>query len=218
MECTTPDDPILQELNSKRKNTRMLVLIYGLLFHKTWVLILCAERQWSLFSKPSSGEVSNRTQRGGRNFEALWGGERKYPAWPFWSPFGEDETSPLWLEVVELICSAWAWGGNWQAPAAAFPFCLTLDPALWGQSPRGKDGCGEEEECEDVHLRLSAHHSDVISAELHTPGDHDHLGPQTPRCAVFRACPETLQVPQETLQLPHVHFGAGTFPLVRPEI
>lgn len=95
--------------------------------------------------------------------------------------------------------------------------CVVLGQQWW-QKPRGKDGCGKEEECENVHLRLFAHHGDVVRAELHTPGDHGHLGPQADRCAVFRARPKTLQVPQETLQLSYVHFRAGTFPLVRSEI
>lgn len=86
-----------------------------------------------------------------------------------------------------------------------------------GQNPQGKDGC-EEEERENGHLRLPAHHGDVVPAELHTPGEHGHLGPPTSRGAVFRASTKTLQAPQETLQLPHVHFRAGTFPLVRSEV
>lgn len=88
----------------------------------------------------------------------------------------------------------------------------------WGWNPRGKDGFVEEEDYESVHLGLPADHSDILPAELHSPGDLHHLGPPTSRGAVLRACPEALQVPQETLQLPHVHFRAGTFPLVRPEI
>lgn len=83
-----------------------------------------------------------RTQRGGRSLEALWEGERKYPACPFLSPSGEDEASPLWLEVVESISSALGWAGDWQGPAAAFPFCLKLDPVLLsasaGVEPQGQ--------------------------------------------------------------------------------
>lgn len=97
---------------------------------------------------------------------------------------------------------------------------LSLLPYLGprgGREPEGKDGF-KEEECEDVHLCLLAHHGDVVSAELHPPGDHHHVGPQAARCAVLRACPETLQAPQETLQLSHVHFRAGSFPLVRSEV
>uniref|UniRef100_H0ZQT1 CMP-N-acetylneuraminate-beta-galactosamide-alpha-2,3-sialyltransferase 1 n=1 Tax=Taeniopygia guttata TaxID=59729 RepID=H0ZQT1_TAEGU len=99
----------------------------------------------------------------------------------------------------------------------ALRWTLRCSRPVVGQNPRGKDGC-EEEERENGHLRLPAHHGHVVPAELHTPGEHGHLGPPTSRGAVFRASTKTLQAPQETLQLPHVHFRAGTFPLVRSEV
>lgn len=67
------------------------------------------------------------------------------------------------------------------------------------QSPSRKDGRRKEEKCESVHLRLLAHYRNILSAELHTPGDHVHLGSEQFHQAVTRANPKTPQVPQKTV-------------------